>query len=211
VLITHAPRGRHLGSTSATLSQDSRLIARVAAFGGELCRQDIDVHLRASAAKCELEGLYAAGANQQVELRTLISHDASGCTSRERTRGLLGGNARGSFDGRIIVPADAQKSDASQQNANLLLSEGAVVHAHPQLEIFADDVRCSHGAWVGQLDTEAVSYLRSRGIPEPEARAMLTQAFADTVLQDAADPWFQAQARQRLAALLGEGLQGGGR
>ena len=135
------------------------------------------------AAAAELDGLYLAGEQQLTDLHLDIRHAVPGCESQSRFRGLLHGKGRAVFDGRIEVCRDAQESDAHLHNANLLLSRNAEVDTKPQLEIHADDVKCSHGATVGQLDPAQLFYLRSRGIPADEARGLLIYAFAADLLE----------------------------
>jgi Fe-S cluster assembly protein SufD len=126
----------------------------------------------------DLEGLYLPRGDQQHDNPILIEHMAPGCTSRQLYKGIVDGGAHGVFNGHIIVRPGAFGTDASQTNKNLLLSDHAEVDTRPRLEIFADDVQCTHGAAVGRLDEDALFYLRSRGIPEQEARGVLTYAFA---------------------------------
>ena len=130
-----------------------------------------------------LNGLYLAGGRQHVDHHTRIDHAKPRGTSREYYRGVLDGAARGVFNGRVVVHPDAQKTDSHQANHNLLLSRDAEVDTKPQLEIYADDVKCTHGATVGQLDENQLFYLRSRGIEERMARALLTYAFARDIIE----------------------------
>src|SRR5437867_6087344 len=123
-----------------------------------------------------------ATGKQHLDNRTLIDHQGPRCTSRELYKGVLDGQSRGVFSGRVLMRHDAQKTDASQTNKNLLLSDDALVDTKPQLEIFADDVKCAHGAAVGQLDEDAIFYLRARGLTYFEARDMLIHAFAGDIL-----------------------------
>jgi Fe-S cluster assembly protein SufD len=118
-----------------------------------------------------------------VDNHTIIDHAKAHCSSREVYKGVLDGKSQGVFNGKIIVRQDAQKTDSKQSNKNLLLSEDAIINTKPQLEIFADDVKCTHGATVGQIDPEAVFYLRSRGIAVQEAKKLLTYAFANDVME----------------------------
>src|SRR5207248_4884715 len=133
---------------------------------------------------CEstLNGLYLGGGEQLIDNHTRIDHAKPNCNSHELYKGILDGKARGVFNGKIYVHPDAQKTDAKQTNKALLLSDDATINTKPQLEIFANDVKCTHGAAVGQLDEDAVFYLRSRGLRLEEARAMLIHAFASDIL-----------------------------
>jgi Fe-S cluster assembly protein SufD len=133
-------------------------------------------------AECTLNGLYVATGDSLVDTHTTIDHAKAHCPSHEVYKGILAGRARAVFNGKILVRPDAQKTDAKQTNRALLLSDDAQVNTKPQLEIFADDVKCTHGAAVGQLDEDALFYLRARGIDEASARIMLIHAFAGQVL-----------------------------
>ena len=152
------------------------------ALGAALARNEIAVVLDGEGSECTLNGLYVTTGRQHVDNYTTLDHAKPHSTSHELYKGILDGKSQGVFHGRIIVRQDAQKTDAIQRNKNLLLSEGAVINTKPQLEIYADDVKCTHGATVGQVDPDAVFYLRSRGIALREARALLTYAFTADVL-----------------------------
>jgi Fe-S cluster assembly protein SufD len=173
-----SPQSFHIAAVQAALAEQARLLSASYAFGGALARNDIRVGLNAEGADCKLDGLYMTGGRQHVDHHTRIDHARPHGTSRELYKGVLADASRAVFNGRIVVHADAQRSDASQSNRNLLLSEQAEVDTQPQLEIYADDVQCSHGATVGQLDAEQIYYLRSRGVADATARAWLTYAFA---------------------------------
>ena len=151
-------------------------------LGGALVRNDIHAVLDGEGAECVLNGLYLAMGEQHVDNHTQIDHAKPHCASRELYKGILDGKAAGVFNGGIIVRKDAQKTDAKQSNKNLLLSEDAVINTKPQLQIWADDVRCTHGATIGQIDPEAIFYLRSRGIDLKAARSLLTYAFTNELL-----------------------------
>jgi Fe-S cluster assembly protein SufD len=172
------PRGSHIADIRAEQGQGSRFTSQSFALGGLLSRNGIVARLAAPGCEATLLGLYMAGGRQHMDHHTLIDHLQPNGTSREFYKGVLDGAARAVFNGRVIVHADAQKTDAQQSNRNLLLSDDAEVDTKPQLEIYADDVRCSHGATVGQLDAEQIYYLRSRGVGDASARALLTFAFA---------------------------------
>src|SRR5262249_3141091 len=131
---------------------------------------------------CTLNGLSLGSGSQLIDNHTRIDHARPNCASHELYKGILDGKARGVFNGKIHVHPDAQKTDAKQTNQTLLLSEDAIINTKPQLEIYADDVKCTHGATVGQLDANAVFYLRSRGVGLDEARALLTFAFANDII-----------------------------
>jgi len=172
----------HTAVVASSQGRDSDLRCLHASFGAALARADIGARLAGPGAHCTLDGLYVVDAARHSDAHTTVDHAAPHCTSHELFKGILAGAATGVFKGRIIVRADAQKTDAVQHNANLLLSREAKVHTRPQLEIRADDVRCTHGATIGQLDPEALFYLRSRGLPGAEARRLLIQGFAREVL-----------------------------
>ena len=173
----------HLAVRQIRLAAASRYSAQTLSLGGALTRSDIGVVLDGEGVEASLDGLYLADGAQQADTHLTVRHARPNCNSHQLYKGILAGSARAVFNGRIIVDQDAQKTDANQPTRNLLLSDDATVHSNPQLEIFADDVRCTHGSTVGRLDEEAVFYLRSRGIARDEAIRMLTLAFAGEVLE----------------------------
>jgi Fe-S cluster assembly protein SufD len=151
-------------------------------LGGKIVRNDVSTHLDGEGAECTLNGLYLAGGDSLVDNHTLIDHAAPHCPSHEVYKGVLWGKARAVFNGKIIVRQIAQKTDAKQTNKALLLSDDAQINTKPQLEIFADDVKCTHGAAIGQLDDDQLFYLQARGISRLDARNMLVHAFAGDIL-----------------------------
>jgi len=173
----------HLAVRQVKLATNSRYSAQTISLGGALARTDIGVVLDGEGAEASLDGLYLVDGAQQADTHLTVRHARPNCNSFQLYKGVLAGSSRAVFNGRIIVDQDAQKTDANQSNRNLLLSDDATVHSNPQLEIFADDVRCTHGSTVGRLDEEAVFYLRSRGIGRDEAIRLLTLAFAGEVLE----------------------------
>lgn len=175
-------RAFHIAVSAARLERGSALTSHAISLGGSLSRNEIDVRLGAEGAACTLNGLFLARGEQQTDTHTSIDHAKPECSSRELYKGILGGRARGVFDGKILVRPDARKTDARQVNRNLLLSEDALIDTTPQLEILNDDVKCSHAATIGRLDEEALFYLRSRGIDREAARVLLMNAFAGDVL-----------------------------
>jgi Fe-S cluster assembly protein SufD len=184
VLIQREPDYRfHVSNLAVVQERDSRLSAHTLCLGGALVRNDAGVLLVGEGAECRLDGLFVAGGKQLVDNHTIVDHAVPHCTSQETYKGIVGGQARGVFRGRIVVRPDAQKTNARQSNPNLLLGAGAEVDTKPQLEILADDVKCSHGSSVGQLDPDAFFYLRSRGLGEDVARDLLTRAFAQEILR----------------------------
>ncbi|HEX2229465.1 MAG TPA: Fe-S cluster assembly protein SufD [Candidatus Binatia bacterium] len=172
----------HIGSLWARLERASTLVTQQVTLGGALVRNDIYAMLNGEGADCTLDGLYLAEGEQHIDNHTEIDHAQPRASSRELYKGILRGRARGVFNGKIVVRKAAQKTDARQSNKNLLLSKDAVVNSKPQLEIYADDVKCSHGSTIGQLDRDALFYLRSRGIGEEDARSLLSYGFAAEVL-----------------------------
>ncbi len=167
---------------AARLSRDSRLNALTVDLCGGLARHDFDVDLAETGAEAEVSGLYAPRSGAHVDNHTRVIHSAPHCRSRSHYRGIIDERAKAVFNGKVIVKPGAQKTDSEQRIANLLLSRRAEVNAKPELEIYADDVKCAHGATVGQLDETALAYLRSRGIPRDTARALLLRAFATEIL-----------------------------
>ncbi|MGH8120778.1 MAG: Fe-S cluster assembly protein SufD, partial [Gammaproteobacteria bacterium] len=174
----------HVGNFDIRQEQDSRVESFSIALGGSLVRNDIRARLDAEGAGIRMNGLYLAGGRQHIDNHTRVDHLQPRTWSHENYRGVLNEHARGVFNGKVIVHKDAQKTDASQNNANLLLSDNAEVDTKPELEIYADDVKCAHGATVGQLDQDMLFYLRSRAIDETTARNLLTYAFVDEVLRE---------------------------
>lgn len=156
-------------------------------IGGRLARNEVHAVFQGREANCSLYGAYAGRGNQHIDTTTFVDHAVPDCTSREVYKGALDDNARGVFQGKILVRKDAQRTDGHQLNKALLLSDGAEIDAKPELEIYADDVKCSHGATAGELDEEQLFYLRSRGVMEAEARDLLVTAFLEESLEVIAD------------------------
>jgi Fe-S cluster assembly protein SufD len=172
----------HVATVQVHQGRASTLNSHSIGLGGSLVRNDINVVLDAEGCECTLNGLYLASGGQHVDNHTRIDHARPRCASHELYKGILDGKAHGVFNGKIFVHQDAQKTDAKQTNKTLLLSDDAIIDTKPQLEIYADDVKCTHGATIGQLAEEAIFYLRSRGIGHGEARSLLTFAFANDVI-----------------------------
>ena len=168
----------HISTFQAQLHRDANVSNYSISLGGALVRNNVNMVLNGEGAEATLNGFYLVNGSQHVDNHTCIDHAKPHCSSFELYKGILDGNARAVFNGRIIVRQDAQKTDSKQTNKNLILSEGALVNTNPQLEIYADDVKCTHGATIGQLDADAIFYLRSRGIDYDSARHLLTYAFA---------------------------------
>jgi Fe-S cluster assembly protein SufD len=172
----------HIASLHAHTSRSSRFSSHSFTLGGKAVRNDVLVILDGEGGDCTLNGLYLADRDRLVDNHTTIDHAKPHCGSHEVYKGILGGASRAVFNGKIIVRQDAQKTDAKQTNRALLLTNGATINTKPQLEIFADDVKCTHGAAIGQIDEDAIFYLRTRGLTYAEARDMLIHAFAGQVL-----------------------------
>jgi Fe-S cluster assembly protein SufD len=177
-----SPLAYHLACTQADLARNSRFSTHYVGLGGSLVRHEVRVRFTGEGGEATVNGLYRAAGTQHVDNHTVIDHAKPHCASHELYKGILDGKARAVFNGKIFVRQDAQKTDAKQTNQTLLLSEDATINTKPQLEIFADDVKCTHGATVGQLDDEQLFYLRARGIGLEEARRLLTFAFANDVI-----------------------------
>lgn len=192
----------HICGVWARQSRNSRFSCRTVTLGGKLVRNDLGSELAGENAHCDLFGLYATTGRQHVDNHTTIRHAAAHCSSCEVYKGVLDQRSRAVFHGRIVVAEGAQKTDATQTNNNLLLSRGAEIDTKPQLEIYADDVKCAHGATVGQLDADALFYLRARGVDEAAARRMLTFAFAGDILDKIA----AAELKDALVELLNSRL-----
>jgi len=173
----------HVGSTDVHLARDSRYTSHSIALGGRIVRHELYASLDAEGAECTLNGLYVTHGRQHVDNHTRIDHHKPRGMSREWYKGVLDGQSRAVFSGRVVVHPQAQHTDAEQANHNLLLSENAEADSRPQLEIYADDVKCAHGATVGNLDPDALFYLRSRGLDDAHARSLLVYAFAGDVLK----------------------------
>ncbi len=172
----------HVASMHLHASRSANLSSHSFSLGGKLVRNDVTALLDGEGAECTLNGLYLADGERLVDNHTAIDHAKPHCPSHEIYKGILGGKARAIFNGKIIVRQDAQKTDAKQTNRALLLSDNASINTKPQLEIFADDVKCTHGAAIGQLDEDAIFYLRARGLTYFESRDMLIHAFAGDIL-----------------------------
>ena len=178
-----APAVFHLAALQARLERDARLTAHSIALGARLFRQNIHTVLDGEGIECVLNGLYLAAGSQLMDHHMVVDHAQPHCDSHEYFNGILAGRSRGVFHGRILVREHAQKTDAKQTNKNLLLSDDATIDTKPQLEIYADDVKCTHGATIGQLNPESIYYLRSRGIGLEQARRMLIHAFAGEIVE----------------------------
>ncbi|XCI74637.1 MAG: Fe-S cluster assembly protein SufD [Flavobacteriales bacterium] len=169
-------------------NQNSLCSVNTFSFQGKLIRNNLNFYHRGPGVSSNLKGLTIIRGEQLIDHHTLVDHLHPHCESHEIYKGIFGGKTKGVFNGKIMVHSDAQKTNAFQQNNNILLSKEACIDTKPQLEIFADDVKCSHGCTVGQLNLSALFYLRARGIPEKEAKALLLFAFTEEILQDISIP-----------------------
>ena len=176
-----SPEAFHVATMQVALGRSVNFSSHSIALGGALVRNDANATL-SQGAEATLNGLYIVNGRQHVDNHTEIDHAQPHGTSHELYKGILDGKASAVFNGRIIVRKDVQKTDSKQTNKNLVLSDEAVINTKPELQIFADDVRCTHGATIGQLDAESLFYLQSRGIGKSQARDLLTYAFAQDIL-----------------------------
>jgi Fe-S cluster assembly protein SufD len=173
----------HVSAFAVEQGRSSRFVSHLFSMGGAAIRDEIHVRLSGEGADCALNGLFLTGHDQRADLMAVVDHAVPHGTSRQTYRGILDGRSRGSFTGRVIVREGAQKTDAQQSNKNLLLSREALVNSTPQLEIRANDVKCKHGSTTGQIDADALFYLRSRGLSAEAARSLLTYAFASELVR----------------------------
>jgi Fe-S cluster assembly protein SufD len=198
-------RAFHFGRLQFHQERSSSLATHSIALGGALVREEVKAVLDGEGAEATLAGLYLVTGRQHIDNQTTLDHAQPHCSSREVYKGILDGESSAVFNGKIIVRKDAQKTDSKQSNKNLLLSEKAIIDTKPALEIYADDVKCTHGATIGQIDAEAVFYLRSRGIGRQEARDLLTYAFANDLLERIKYEPLRERLREGLFARLARG------
>lgn len=177
-----SPEAFHMASIHVRLEKSANFIAHSISTGAKLSRNNIWTNLAAEGVECVLNGLYLTKDEQLADNHMIVEHAKPHCNSHEYYNGILAGKSRGVFHGRILVRPDAQKTDAKQTNKNLLLSDDATIDTKPQLEIYADDVKCTHGATVGQLNEDSIFYLRARGIGKETARRMLIHSFAGEII-----------------------------
>jgi Fe-S cluster assembly protein SufD len=199
--------GSLIGRTTYRIAADARLTQSLATFGGGLVRNETVALVEGSGIELQLNGLYLTRDRQHVDNTIRVDHASPGSVSDQFYKGVLDGQSHAVFAGKIVVRRDAQKTNAYQANNNLLLSPDVEIDTKPELEIFADDVKCSHGATSGELDERELFYLRSRGLDPATARSMLTFAFAGEVLERFAHPAIAAQARRELLHWLPGGAQ----
>ena len=197
----------HVSTFQVQLDRDANVSDHSIALGGSLVRNHVNVVLNGQGGEATVNGFYLANGSQHIDNHTCIEHAKPHCNSFEIYKGILDGSARAVFNGRIIVRPDAQKTDSKQTNKNLILSEEALVNSNPQLEIYADDVKCTHGATIGQLDADSIFYMRSRGIDLDSARHLLTYAFASDLNNRINIEPLRAELEQILFSRLAEGRE----
>jgi Fe-S cluster assembly protein SufD len=201
----HPASSFHFATLATESGPDARLSSHSSALGAAIARSDVRARLSGEGAEAHLAGLYMADGKRLVDNHSVIEHAVPRCTSRELFKGVLDGESRGVFAGRIRVLEGAQKTDSHQSNSNLLLSRDAVVDTMPQLEIYADDVKAGHGGTVGELDPDSLFYLRSRGLGLAEARTLLIYAFAREMVDRVTVPGLRERLGRLVAARLPEG------
>lgn len=204
-IVREADEAFHVAMLQLHQCRGSNVTSHCVSLGGGLVRNDIYARLNGEGCECTLNGLYLVSDTRHVDNHLVVEHAKPRCNSREFFKGVLDGHGRGIFSGRIIVREGAQKTDAKQTNMSLLLSEDAQVESKPQLEIFADDVRCTHGATIGQVGKDAIFYLRTRGIDEEAARKMLVYAFARESVERIQVPPLRAQVEQWVVERISQG------
>ncbi|MBU3820851.1 Fe-S cluster assembly protein SufD [Flavobacteriaceae bacterium XHP0103] len=195
-----------LDNTFIKQKQESVASVHTFAFGGKLVRNNLNFYQQGERIDSTLKGVTIIGDKQHIDHNTLVHHIEPNCESHQDYKGIFGDGATGVFNGKIIVNKEAQKTNAFQANNNILISDKATINTKPQLEIFADDVKCSHGCTIGQLDESAMFYMRSRGIPEKEAKALLMYAFSNNVMSSVKIPEVKQRITKIIANKLGVNL-----
>lgn len=195
-----------IDNTYLMQERESNCNVHTFSFGGKLTRNNLNFYQNGEYCNSTLKGITILEGKQHVDHNTLVHHIAPNCESHQDYKGVYGDVSTGVFNGKVVVEKDAQKTDAFQQNNNILVDDGATINAKPQLEIFADDVKCSHGCTIGQLDEEALFYMRSRGIGKKEARALLMYAFSNTVLESVKIPSLKKRINRLIADKIGVNL-----
>ena len=192
-----------IDNTFVQQERESNCNVHTFTFGGKLTRNNLNFHQQGEHCDSTLKGITILEKKQHVDHHTLVHHISPNCESHQDYKGLYADSSTGIFNGKVIVDRDAQKINAFQQNNNILIDDNATVNAKPQLEIFADDVKCSHGCTIGQFDQDALFYLRSRGIAQKEAQALLMYAFANTVLESVKIPELKKRINKLIAEKIG--------
>ncbi|SIQ06823.1 Fe-S cluster assembly protein SufD [Maribacter ulvicola] len=201
-----APTASLIDNTYIDQKDKSHVKVHTFSFGGKLTRNNLNFYQNGEFIDSTMKGVTILGEKQHVDHHTLVHHIEPNCESHQDYKGIYGDSSTGVFNGKIIVDKIAQKTNAFQQNNNILISDKASINTKPQLEIFADDVKCSHGCTIGQLDEDALFYLQSRGIPQKEARALLMYAFANNVLSSVRIPELKTRINKLIAKKLGVNL-----
>lgn len=191
-----------IDNTYIAQKQESRVAVHTFSFGGNITRNNLNFYHQGERIDSTLKGITIIGDKQHVDHYTLVQHATPNCESHQNYKTILDGQSNGVFNGKIFVEKEAQKTDAFQQNNNILLSDKATINAKPQLEIFADDVKCSHGCTIGQLDEDAMFYMQQRGIPKKEAKALLMYAFTSEVTSSIKIPELKAKIAKIIATKL---------
>ena len=200
------PLASLIDNTYISQEQGSNCKVHTFSFGGNIIRNNLNFYQHGEHCDSTLKGVTILEGKQHVDHNTLVNHIAPNCESHQDYKGIFGESSTGVFNGKIIVEKEAQKTDAFQQNNNILISDKATINAKPQLEIFADDVKCSHGCTIGQFDEDALFYLRSRGISKKAASALLMYAFANTVLESVKIPELKVRINKLIANKIGVNL-----
>ena len=192
-----------IDNTYISQQRDSNAKIHTFSFGGKLTRNNLNYYQKGSYINSTMKGITIIDDKQLVDHHTLVDHANPNCESHQDYKGIYSGSSTGVFNGKIVVDKIAQKTNAFQKNNNILLNDKSTINSKPQLEIFADDVKCSHGCTIGQLDQDAMFYLRARGIPKKEAEALLTYAFANNVLESVNIPALKSKIKKIIANKLG--------
>ena len=192
-----------IDNTFVNQKRESHVSVHTFSFGGKLTRNNLNFYQNGEHMDSTLNGITIIGDKQHVDHNTLVHHIEPNCESHQDYKGIFNDSATGVFNGKVVVNKEAQKTNAFQSNNNILLSDKATINSKPQLEIFADDVKCSHGCTIGQLDDSALFYMRQRGIPEKEAKALLMYAFANNVLESVKIPELKKRINKLIATKLG--------
>jgi Fe-S cluster assembly protein SufD len=195
-----------IDNTFINQKSESHALVHTFSFGGKLTRNNLKFYQNGERIDSTLNGVTIIGDKQHVDHNTLVHHIEPNCESHQDYKGIFGDQSTGVFNGKVVVNKEAQKTNAFQSNNNILLSDKASINSKPQLEIFADDVKCSHGCTIGQLDESAMFYMRSRGIPEKEAKALLMFAFSNNVLSTVKIPEIKQRITKIIANKLGVNL-----
>ena len=199
-----SPEAYHLSNLSIAQQKNSRYYSSHMAFGAAWSKTDININFKDEGAKCLLNGLYVVGDQQLTDFHIDVRHSVPACTSKEHFKGILYGKGRAVFDGHILVDKQAQHTDAQLSNDNLMLTRDAEVDTKPQLEIYADDVKCAHGTTVGQIDPQQLFYMRSRGLSETTAYKLLCLGFAGEIIDSIEEKILSEHVSKKLVQILDE-------